>query len=167
VSWQDDPFGDSSIDPRPNQSTYQSGPATPDAADVGRWPLRSQIIVLMLVVGVAAVVGFAGFRTLASVTLSEDGWNGVSAWSFGLLLAATAAFAMLVLAIVVLARTEHSRLVPAIGLAAAVFLPMSTLYLGLRLGFDVARARVSSDIAALAANANPGGLIAWLLGVLS
>lgn len=165
------------ISPRP---TAVRGPVTPQAPDhppvIGRgviafsanrrrWPLPSQLVVLMLVIAASGVFGYAGYRTVAGVGLSESGWAQVAGWSWGLLFGAVATLVVAILSVVTVIRTQASRLVAVISLIVALLLPPIALYAGGRLGFDVAAASVSSDIASLTSEGFGGMLLDWVMSL--
>lgn len=135
------------------------------SANRRRWRLPSQLVVLMLVIAASGYFGYAGYRTVAGVGLTESGWSEVAGWSWGLLFGAVATLVVAILSVVVLIRTQASRLVAVIALIVALLLPPIALYAGGRLGFDVAAASVSSGIASFTADGFGGMLLDWVMAL--
>ena len=132
------------------------------AASAGRWPLRSQIAVLPAVVASAFLLGFASFRSLAGIRVAADGLAEMSQWSWWLCVGLVATFAVAVLALVCLVRTQAGVLPAAITVVAGLMLPPIAVYLGLRWGFDVASLMVGEDIATLVSSGPGSDFFAWL-----
>lgn len=141
----------------------EARPAEVAAVEKLRWPIRSQVIVLIFVVLASALFGWATFRVVAGVHLSAEGWAEVSAWSWGILAGAVATLVVVIVSIVALVRTQASRLLPVISLVTALFLPPIALYAGARLGFDYAAAAVSRDLYSITSNGMGSALMGWLL----
>ncbi len=131
-----------------------------------RWPLSAQLVVLVMVLAASGVFGYSGYRTVAGVDLSAYGWSQVTGWSWGLLIGAIATLVVAIIAMVVLIRTQASRLVAGISLVVALFLPPIALFAGGRLGFDVAAVEVSNDLAALTDGAG-WALLEWLIQMIA
>lgn len=131
-----------------------------------RWPVSAQLLVLVSVVAASAVFGYTTYRTVAGVEMSPHGWSEVSAWSWGILAGAVATLVVAVVTVVALIRTQSSRLIAVISLIVALFGPPIALYAGGRLGFDIAAATLSTDIASFAADGAAGMLLTWLMQLI-
>lgn len=131
-----------------------------------RWPLSAQLVVLVMVLAASGVFGYSGYRTVAGVDLSAYGWSQVTGWSWGLLIGAIATLVVAIMAMVVLIRTQASRLVAGISLVVALFLPPIALFAGGRLGFDVAAVEVGNDLASFTDGAG-WALLEWLIQLIA
>lgn len=131
-----------------------------------RWRLPSQLVVLVLVVAASGFFGYSGYRSVAGVGLSESGWSQVAGWSWALLFAAVATLVVAVVSVVVLIRTQVSRLIAVISLIVAVLLPPIALYAGGRLGFDIAAASVHNDLESSDSWGFIAALFTWLMRVI-
>jgi hypothetical protein len=131
----------------------------------GRWPIKQQVAVLVVVAAASLLQGYATYRSIAAIRISPEGWADLSLWSWVSAGGAVATFAAAVLAIVCLVRTEYSRLLPVISLVSALFLPPFAFYCGFRLGVDVAAASVGQDVSGLVTRAGGSAFLTWLLDV--
>jgi hypothetical protein len=155
-SWPGDSASEIAVSEQPSVNQ-------PVAAPAHRWPIRSQVVVLSLVVISSVILGYAMFRSVAGIRLAIDGLADLSAWSWGIAGGAVATFVASMVSIVSLIRTQFSRLIPLIAVFSSLFLPPLALYIGFRWGFEIATVAVGNDVSSLVASTGGSSLMKWLL----
>ena len=157
---EDDPFHDSSLEPRTPRSAVIVAPL-----HLGK-SLPLWFAVFGSIALTSGLLGFTAYQTLTGLGLSQEGLARTSFWSWMMLPAAIASFVVAVLCIVVFARAGVHRMVAVIALLTSLSLPLVAGYVGLRVGFEQAVMNVGGDISHLAAQIDLAPILEWLLSLV-
>lgn len=123
----------------------------------------SHLTLVLVVIGAALFSGYAVWGTLGTMHFSSDVGTNLVGWTWAVLISWALSIAVVIWALVSTIRSAGARLLPAVAFTLSLILPLFAVFVGAKLGAELAGRQMLGDIERLSSDLGwMARLVDWL-----